>query len=103
MEEFNDKKRWHFCLYDRHKKDFLSVDADEEVVRGGDDGRHIFHIGCSFLSFKEIVTHRLADDALPVLLQEYVPRRIYKKQAVDHFLLEDRCTGISIKLNYFVL
>lgn len=87
MEELNDEERGHFRLYDRHKEDFVSVDADEEVVRGGDDGGHILHVGCSFLSFEEIVTHRLADDTLPVLLQEYVPGRIDKKQAVDHFLL----------------
>lgn len=32
VQEFNYKEWWHFCLYDRHKEDFIPVDADEVVV-----------------------------------------------------------------------
>lgn len=88
VQKFNYEERWHFCLYDRHKEDFIAIDADEVVMWRGDDRRHVLDIDCFLLSFEEIITHRLAHNALPVLLQEYITRTVYKKQAVDHFLLE---------------
>ena len=88
VQKFDYKEWWHFCLYDRHKEDFIPIDADEVVMRCWDDRRHILNIDCFLLSFEEIITHRLAHNAFPVLLQEYITRTVYKKQAVDHFLLE---------------
>lgn len=32
VQKFNHKEWWHFCLYDRHKEDFVPVDADEVVM-----------------------------------------------------------------------
>ena len=43
---------------------------------------------CSLvLGIKEVVNDAPGDDALPVLLQEHIARRVDSEQAVDHLKL----------------
>ena len=46
------------------------------MVRRGDDGRDVVVVGGFILGVEEVVHHAAGDDALPVLLQEHIPRRV---------------------------
>lgn len=85
MEELDDKERGHLGLDDGHEEDLVSVGAEQVVVRGGDDRRHVVRLARLLLRLEEVVADRAAHRALPVLLQEDVAARVDEEQAVDHF------------------
>lgn len=61
-------------------------------MRRGDHRRHVLRLRGPLLRLKEVVTDGAADDALPVLLQEDVPRGVDQEQAVDH-----GCGGAALR------
>ena len=85
VQELDDEQRRHLALDDGHKVDPMPEHTDQVVVRRGDHRRDVLRLGGSFLGLEEVVAHRAADHALPVLLQENVPRGVDEEQAVDHF------------------
>lgn len=84
MQELDDEERRHLALDDGHEENLVAVDAEEVVVRRGDHRRHVLRLRGPLLRLEEVVTDGAADDALPVLLQEDVPRGVDQEQAVDH-------------------
>lgn len=84
VQKLDDKQRRNLALDDRHEVDAMPEHADEVVVRRGDDGRNVLRFGGALQRLEEVVTHGAADHALPVLLQENVPRGVNQEQAVDH-------------------
>lgn len=96
MQELDDEERRHLALDDGHEENLVAVDAEEVVVRRGDHRRHVLRLRGPLLRLEEVVTDGAADDALPVLLQEDVPRGVDQEQAVDHDCGgEGRTTGPS--------
>ena len=57
----------------------LPVNGYEVVVRRGNDGRNVVVVGSFVLGVKKVVHDAAGDDALPVLLQEHIPRRVYQE------------------------
>lgn len=53
-------------------------------MRRGDHRRHVLRLRGPLLRLKEVVTDGAADNALPVLLKEYVPRGVDEEETVDH-------------------
>jgi len=94
VQELDNEQRRDLALDDGHKVDPVAEDADEVVVRRGDDGRHVLGLGGALLRLEEVVAHGAAHHTLPVLLQEDVPGGVHQEQAVDHLwtggLAEDR-------------
>lgn len=84
MQELDDEQRRDLALDDRHEVDAMAEHADEVVMRRGDDRRDVLRLGGALQRLEEVVTHGAADHALPVLLQENVPRGVHQEQAVDH-------------------
>lgn len=84
MQELDDEERRHLALDNGHEEDLVAVDAEEVVVGRGDHRRHVLRLRGSLLRLEEVVTDGAADDALPVLLEEDVPRGVDEEQAVDH-------------------
>ena len=84
MQELNDEERRDLTLDDRHKVDPVAENADEVVVRRGDDRRDILRLGGALLGLEEVVAHGATHHTLPVLLQEDVPGGVHQEQAVDH-------------------
>lgn len=84
MKELNDKERRDLCLNHSHEEDLVPVNAQQVVVRGGDNWRHVFCLGGSLLGLKEVITHRTANHAFPVFLQEDVSRGVDQEKAVNH-------------------
>lgn len=84
MQELDDEERRHLTLDDGYEEDLVAVDTKEVVVRRGDHRRHVLSLRGPLLRLKEVVTDGAADDALPVLLQEDVPRGVDQEQTVDH-------------------
>lgn len=84
MQELYDEERRHLALNNGHEVDAVPEDADEVMVRRGDDGGYILGLARPLLGLEEVVAHRAADHAFPVLLQEDVPRGVDQEQAVDH-------------------
>lgn len=76
VQELDDKQRWHLTLDDRNKVDAMPQHTDEVVMRCGDDWWDVLWLSGAFLRLKEVVAHGAADHALPVLLQENVPRGV---------------------------
>ena len=56
----------------RDEEDVASVNGDEVMVRGGDDGRKVVWRRRLVLSVKEVIANRSRYDGFPVLLQEDV-------------------------------
>lgn len=73
VQELNDKQWWHLTLDDCNEVDAMPKHTDKVVMRCGDHWRDVLWLSGTFLGLKEVVTHRAADHALPVLLQENVP------------------------------
>lgn len=84
MKEFNDKQRRDLCLNHSHKKDLVSVNAQEVVVRSGDNRRHIFCLSGPLLGLKEVITNRTADYTFPVFLQENISRGVDQEKTMNH-------------------
>ena len=84
MQELDDKERRHLALNDGHKVDAMPEHADEVVVRSGDHRRHVLGLAGALLRFEEVVAYGATHNALPVLLQEYVPRRVDEEETVYH-------------------
>lgn len=76
VQELDDKQRRHLALDDRYEEDAVPEHADKVVVWRGDHRRDVFRLGGTFLCLEEVIAHGAADHALPVLLQENVPRGI---------------------------
>lgn len=76
VQELDDEERRYLTLDDGHEEDLVAVDAKEVVVRRGDHRRHVLRLRGPLLRLKEIVADGAANDALPVLLQEDVPRGV---------------------------
>lgn len=90
VQELDDEQRWDFSLDDGQEEELAPEYADEIMVRGLQDGRHILGFHGFLLGLEEVVAHTPADDALPVFLQEDVSRVIDEKQAVDHLSCNSR-------------
>lgn len=60
-------------MYDSDKVDAMPEHADKIVMWRGYHRRDILRLRGSLLGLEEVVAHRAADHALPVLLQENVP------------------------------
>ena len=69
-----------FCGDNSYQVNVTPEYWDEEVVGGGDDGRHLARAGGHSLSVEKVVHHSSRDDAFPVLLQEHVPTKIIRWQ-----------------------
>lgn len=67
-----------------HKKDLVAVNAQEVVVRGRNNWRHVFCLSSSLLRLKKVITNRTADHTLPVFFQENVSRGVDQEETVDH-------------------
>lgn len=84
MQELDDEERRHLTLYDSDEVDAMSQHADEVVVGRGDDRRDVLRLTRSLLSLEKVIAHGAAHHALPVLLQEDVPRGVDQEQTVYH-------------------
>lgn len=84
VQEFDDEERRHLALDNGHEEDLVAVDAEQVVVGRGDHRRHVLRLRGPLLRLEEVVADGAADDALPVLLEEDVPRGVDEEQAVDH-------------------
>lgn len=73
VQKLDDKKRRHLALDDCYKVDAMPEHADKVVVWCGDHWWDVLWLCGTLLRLKEVITHRAADHALPVLLQENVP------------------------------
>ena len=91
VQKLDDKQWRHLALDDCDKVDAMSEHTDKVVMRRGDHWWDVLRLSGTLLCLKEVVTYRTADHALPVLLQENVPRGINKEQAVDHVGWRLRC------------
>lgn len=70
VQKLNNKQRWHLALDDCNKVDTMPEHADKVVMRCGDHRWDVFRLGGTLLCLKEVVAHRAADNALPMLFQE---------------------------------
>lgn len=95
VQELDDEQRRDFSLDDRQEEELAPEYADEIMVRGLQDRRHILGFHGFLLGLEEVVAHAPADDTLPVFLQEDVSRAIDEKQAVDHLSCNSRVIGVS--------
>lgn len=95
VQELDDEQRRDFSLDDGQEEELAPEYADEIMVRGLQDRRHILGFHGFLLSLEEVVAHTPADDTLPVFLQEDVSRVIDEKQAVDHLRCNSRVNGVS--------
>lgn len=84
VKEFNDKQRRDLCLNHGHKKDLVSVDTQEVVVRRGDNRRYIFGFCGPLLGLKKVITNRATDHTFPVFLQENVSGGVDQEKTVNH-------------------
>lgn len=73
VQKLDDKQRRHLTLDDCDEVDAMPEHVDKVVMRRGDHWRNVLRLSGALLRLKEVVTHRAADHALPVLLQENVP------------------------------
>lgn len=79
VQELDDEQRRDFSLDDGQEEEFSPEYADEIMVRGLQDRRHILGFQGFLLGFEEVVAHTTADNTLPVFLQEDVSRVIDEK------------------------
>lgn len=96
VQELDDEQRRNLALDHSHEVDAMSEHVDEIVVRRRDHRGNVLRLAGSLLGLEEVIAHRAAHHALPVLLQEDVSRGVHQEQTVDH-LRQRYC--LKIKTN----
>lgn len=103
MQELNDKQWRNFSLDDRQEEELVPVYGDEIVVWGLQDWGHILRLHCLLPRLEKVITHTPADDTLPVLLQEDVPRVINQEQTVDHLSCNNEVVVVVVVVSNALL
>lgn len=82
----------HLVGHDREHEQVVAEDADEVVLAGGDDGRHVLALAVLVDLLHEEVAHVAAREPAPVLLDDDLPA-----PARQHASIQDRSRGSRLQ------